>query len=118
MDWKEFFRPTWPKLIILFMLLIVFNEITIRVGDISITFYKSIFYKIFYPGSIFEYLKLNEVCPTNSCYLRIIWNVLIGSLSLLLSLLYHFFLSCLLIFIHRKIRPIRSQEISQNSYQQ
>ena len=104
---KEFLKPTWSKLIIFSILFIIINGIILKIGiisvnDFALNYSDSFLYKIFHPGFIFGYLYMTETCPSNLCFFSIVWNTLIGSISLLLNLFYWYLLSCLIILIYNK----------------
>ena len=90
MNVKDFFEPTWNKLIIFFILILVFSYIPF-IGTIDLTQW------------LLFYLTLAQLNQYISNATYSFYVPLVG----FLGTLYRYFLGCLIIFIYKKIKNKR-----------
>ncbi len=104
MEWKEFLKPDWKKLIVFFVLIfIILNEdwITISLEGTLVIWIYNIFY-IFHP-----FFRTFKLCYSGSSLCHKMFEDILGPLVAItkfLDFLYLYLISCLIIWIYDKYK--------------
>lgn len=115
MEWKEFFRPDWKKLV-LFIIMVMIERIinTFILGYYLVYGIKLPSVIILTPFDILNRMMVPIlVTPDKTPLIQLSFDTFIGGLTQSLNLLWQYFLACLIIFIFhnfikkRRIRKTR-----------
>jgi len=106
MEWKEFFKPNWKKLI-LFIILVMSERLvnTFVLGYYLVYGAKLSSIIILSPFDVFNRLMIPILVTADKTpIIQLSFDTLIGVLTQLLNLLWQYFLACSIIFVCNNFR--------------
>ena len=112
MEWKEFFEPNWKRLV-LFMILVMSERLvnTFVLGYYLVYGAKLPSIIILSPFDVFNRLMIPILVTADKTpVIQLSFDTLIGGLTQLLNLLWHYFLACSIIFVYNKFRKDSKQQ--------
>jgi len=99
MNWKEFFKPAWSKLIVLLIIIAWVNRIS------YLFLHPAIIDIIFNPFSIiFNLLKIAITSYPLPNWIVLTYNALIDSIQIALAFIWTYAISCLIVYIYKKFK--------------
>lgn len=112
MEWKEFFKPDWKKLV-LFVVIVIIDRIisTFTLGYYLVYGIKLPSILIITPFDLMNRMMVPIlVTPDKGLIMQLSFDTFIGGLTQLLNLLWQYFLACLIIFMCNNFKKRKTRK--------